>query len=501
MLLNSAWIVGGTTFLALPLSVVFATIAFRTDCPFRVPLTVLIAATFLIPLCVTVTAWDAGFGQQGWFSWNGDSSIQSEPLLGGWRSAIWIHAVSVTPCCVLIVGFGLCTVPPELEDTVRLDGASWQVFQRVTLPHAWPAIAISAMWIAVNTAGEITVTDIFGVRTYAEELFVGFAVDEGSGLVESTLNLLPGITLSVALAACFMVVSSFWAPLARSTALRSPSPYLLGGWRLPALLVMLATSLTVVAVPLVNLAAKGGIRVEPSLQGFSRTWEMRTLTRAVLSAPWEYREEFIWSGALGILVALCSILLGVPLAWLLVRGSRLGLLVVSLLVLCLVIPGPVLGLLVVRLRGILDWPPWLNLFDRTLVPTTVALTMRTLPLSCLVLWFGFRTIAQATWERAILDGARGWHVLLRVIVPQRPTAVLVAFIVSLAWSMGELPVTFLTVPPGLSLLSVRVFNLAHYAQRDLPGVSICCFVLFGAITMLALAIVAASSEFRSSRSL
>ena len=75
------------------------------------------------------------------------------------------------PWVALIVGLGLWRVEAELEEQALLNGSPATVFFRVTLPAVWPAIGVAAIWVLVTTTGEMTVTDLFIVRTYAEELY------------------------------------------------------------------------------------------------------------------------------------------------------------------------------------------------------------------------------------------------------------------------------------------------------------------------------------------
>ena len=65
------------------------------------------------------------------------------------------------------------------EEEALLDGSAAQVLRRVTLRRAASGIAAAALWVVVSTAGEMSVTDLFQVRTYAEELYTGIAIGGG----------------------------------------------------------------------------------------------------------------------------------------------------------------------------------------------------------------------------------------------------------------------------------------------------------------------------------
>ncbi len=124
---------------------------------------------------------------EGWYSTHGGG----QPWLSGWNAAVWVHTLAAIPWVVLFAGLGLRTVEPALEEQALLDGTPWQVFRRVTLPACWPALGLAAVWVAMFTAGEMTVTSIFSVRTYAEEVYSQIVThDDAAGAMTA---LLPGI--------------------------------------------------------------------------------------------------------------------------------------------------------------------------------------------------------------------------------------------------------------------------------------------------------------------
>ena len=125
---NSLYLAVCTGAVALPWGTVLAALLARTDLPGRRPAMILIGSMLFIPLYLQVAGWLAGFGMGGWYTWLSGTAA-SEPLLYGWRGAIWIHALAALPWVTLIVGMGLVTIPPEWEESALLDGTPWQVFR------------------------------------------------------------------------------------------------------------------------------------------------------------------------------------------------------------------------------------------------------------------------------------------------------------------------------------------------------------------------------------
>ena len=75
----------------------------------------------------------------------------------------------------------MCAVEPELEESALLDYGPAGVLLRVTLRRAWGAIAAAALAVAVLTAGDMTVTDLLQIRTYAEEAYLQYSLGRGPG--------------------------------------------------------------------------------------------------------------------------------------------------------------------------------------------------------------------------------------------------------------------------------------------------------------------------------
>ena len=192
--------------------------------------------------------------------------------------------------------------------------------------------------------------------------------------------------------------------------------------------------------------------------------------------------------ALGVTAATAALLIALPLAWSLrsaflslreragVKVPWLRLLAIAL---CLTLPGPLLGLGVIRL---LNRPPdsplsglaWL--YDSNFAPWLVQ-TVRALPIATLILWPALASIPQVMLDTAASDGAGWWGRLLRIAVPQRWPALIAAWLIALAVAVGELAATVLVMPPqrGATALSIQVFQLLHYGVDD--RVAAICLVM------------------------
>jgi len=481
--LNTLWLAAGTCAIALPLGSCLAMLVVRTDMPGRTAAGFLLAMMLFVPLYLQTAAWQAGFGIGGWCS-----PISETPLLTGWRGAVWIHAMAATPWAALIVGVGLRLVPAELEELALLDGTPVQVFLHVTLRRAIPAVGVAALWILVSTAGEMTVSDAFQLRTYAEELYTGYAL--GSDLHEAPLTVLPGVIIIAWLVVAAILFCAHILPSDYRSAVRPPWVFRLGAWRWPATAVVAVLLILLIGLPLGNLIYKAGVLVRQIDGAPVRGWSAMHVLEIVSSSPGRYRSEFGWTLATGSLAATAAVCLAVPLAWWARRGGLRATPALFVTAVCLAVPGPLVGLAIVWLLSRPDMPALTFLRDRTIFAPLAAQLIRSLPLTLLILWQALRTIPAEMLDLAAIEGAGPVTRLWRVALPQRRAALAAAWLAAAAVAMGDVAATAadMVVPPSLDLLSRRLAGLLHASVNDYYA-GICLvngalFLLMGAAVLV-----------------
>jgi iron(III) transport system permease protein len=526
LLLNTAWLVAGVEFLALPLGVLLAVALAKTDVLGRRPAEILSIAMLFVPLYMWAGAWDAGFGIQGWHTLATNPHLAREPWLSGWRGAFWIHAMAAVPWVALIVAAGLRTVEAELEEDAELRMPARQVLGRVTLRRAGGAIVVAAVWIAIVASAEISVTDVYQFRTFAEEVYTqaalgafDFAPAANSDLVAasqaaaaqsvaipngananqpvqvdpalSPRSLWYGLALSAMLVVGALLAGGrLWDDLVHAPE-RRPWRWRLRAGRWPAAVAIWSGLFVVAGVPLANLIYKAGVQVQATGAGRVRSWSASKVIEGVAAAPWQYRAELWQSAKIGAAAATAALLLGLPLAWSM-RGTTSRTwpwLQLGAIAFLLAIPGPLLGIAMIRLLNQPTDSPlsglaWL--YDTNFAPWLVQ-TLRALPIVTLILWPTLASVPQAMLDTAATDGAGRWRRLLLIVIPQRWPALVAAWLVGLAVAVGELAATVLVVPPGPTTISVRIFSLIHYGVDERVA-SISLLLMIGLAMLTAVAI-------------
>lgn len=494
--LTTLQVVALTALWSVPLGVLLSWLLTRSDMPGRWFALLLLVLWMFLPLYLQASAWDAGFGQQGWFSqWTGQTA---EPMLRGMLAVIFIHGLAALPWIVLLTSLGMQQNSRDLEELAEQDGSTWQVLWLVTLPLSAPAILAAAIWTALTIAGEMTVTDLYRVRTYAEELYTNFALTADA--TEATIGLAPQALLLALFTCLAWQLAMLLAPAADRAAWRDRQRVPLGRGRWPVAAVILLTLSAATFVPLANLVYKAGFTVDTRSGQPVRTWTTATFINSTFPnsldpRSWECGTEYATTLLLSAGVATLTLLVATPLAWWSCR-RRLGAgITISLIVFGLAIPGPLVGIGVIELfnRPDANFIAWL--YDRTLIPTILAVAVRTLPLGLFVLWYSFRSIASEQIESAQIDGATTAIILKTIVLPQRWVALAITWLGSFAIAAGDLSANILVAPPGQITLANHIFLLIHAGvHNEEAGLCLTQVALFGGIALAILGLARQASR-------
>jgi molybdate transport system permease protein len=206
----------------------------------------------------------------------------------------------------------------------------------------------------------------------------------------------------------------------------------------------------------------------------------------VVRAPWGRLAEILsgpgahtalqLSLEVSLAATACSLVLGVPIAWVLARGSFRGRSVLRALVVSpLVLPPVVAGvglLLALGRRGIVGG--WLDrAFGIQLTFSTagavVAATFVSMPLVVLATEAGFRGLDLRYEQAASVLGARPWYTLRRVVLPMVAPQLAAGAVLAWARALGEFgaTITFAGNLPGRTqTVPLAVFQLLQTGDQE-----------------------------------
>jgi iron(III) transport system permease protein len=467
-----------TEIMAVPLGILLAFLLFRTDVPGRKFWLVVLALVACIPMPLYAAGWLGGFGNLG-----RSQAIGTEPILVGRFGAAFVHAAASLAWIIWIVGIGLRLVEPELEESARLDLPPWRVAWSVTLRRSLAAILGAMLAVAVLTAGDMTVTDLLAIRTYAEEAYLQFGIGNGPGAAAATA--LPPLAI---LGVC-LFLGSRWVVHSQPTRLLSTAthaaPWHLGKWRIPAGVGVAIVLGMFLGLPLYALIWRAGrVRGDAGL-GILPHWSIAGLAGTLRSAVIEVIGPFLrrplesplgGSLFLGAAGATGAVALAWALAWIGRKSPAWRSITIASACVALAVPGPVAGMAMLLAYHRVPW-----LYDSSAI-LVLTFIVRTWTYALLVLWPAVRSVPDALLEAAELDGEgplrRAWLIGL----PLTRGAIGLAWGVAFLVALGELPAAALIMPPGISTLTSRIWDLLHVGvESRLAGIALVTLGVFAIV--------------------
>jgi iron(III) transport system permease protein len=491
LLINTFALAGEALLIALPVGSFLGFALARTRVWGRRVAMVLVGGLLLVPLYLQAAAWQAGFGIEGWQTSLQTGELRS-PWLDRWYGAVWVHGCAGVAWVALFVGVASRAVPRAWEESALVDLSAWQTLWRVTARFVLPSVVLAALWVAMTTMAEMSVTDMFAVRTYAEEIYINLNVGSWNALMGVSLEdegpapAGVGIVVLSAAAASAMIVGRSVLIASRNRPRGAPQVFSLAPlrstisaatWLVVALLVLL---------PLGSLVYKAGAHVETTASGYQRVWSASKAAMLTITSPREHSAEFTWSLLMAASTSAVTLLVAIPLAYAARTCRTVAWLAMLLAVAGLALPGPLISMGLISVFNHPRWPLLNELYDRTIAVVVIAHFLRAFPLSFFLVWSAMQTIPRALLEQAMFDGA-GMAGRLWLAIRQRPLAVVLAGAAAFMISLGELGATILVVPPGIEPLSVRIFGLLHYNVEDqVAAITLMLVLMFGAASCLLL---------------
>ncbi|HTU18805.1 MAG TPA: hypothetical protein VMG10_12160 [Gemmataceae bacterium] len=491
---NTLFLILGTLALAMPLGIAGAVLLYRTDLPGRHLWRLLMLLTLFVPLPLFTSGWQTVLGSGGWLPlpvWSsgggtgvspvgGSGGTGVSPVVAVWTpwgqgigSAIWIHAVAALPWIILLVGQGLFWVERELEEDALTLFPSWLVLLRVSLPRAGAALGAAALWVSLQAATEISVTDVMQVRTFAEEVYTQIV---GGPTVEEGIARAVAATLPFVLVAAVAVggMARRWErrlPASRSAdaapLARAPLLFGLGRWRwsLAVLLGVLAGLL--LGVPLCSLVWRAGLAGSP--KQWSAATTLHYLLRALRPPDGRMLSDSLLlaagAGAVGAVLALLA-------CWA-ARGSRwFQASILVLMASAWAMPGPLVGLglktVIDHLLTITDsrWLAQVLYHGPSPLPLLWVDVIRFFPCAVAVLWPVARLMPAELSDAARVDGAIPVQELRHVVWPLLAAAVGRAALAVAVLSLGEVSAGKLVATPGMPSYATDIFTQMHYGVTN-----------------------------------
>jgi iron(III) transport system permease protein len=436
----------GSTAIAVAIALPLAWVADRYEFPFKGWLTGLALAPMVLPPFVGAIGMMAVFGRMG----AANAVLHAVGLLaagrtidwmGHWRFAgiILLNGLSLYPILYLNAAAALANIDPALEEAAENLGCTgWRKFRRVTLPLMMPGVFAGGSIVFIWAFTELGTPLMFNFsRILPVQIFNGMKELAGNGMPFALVVVMLAAAAGMYWLTRFLLGRAPVAMAGRATVGRAPRRVSgVKGWACAGLFG------AVVGVALLP-------HVAVVVMSFAKDWY-----GTVLPAEWtlgHYREALghsltvpsignsvRYSG----LATMLDVVLGVGIAWVLVRQRaqmRVGTAVLDgLSMLPLAVPGLVLAFGYIALsqpgRALAGLNPGLH--DPTLL-LVVAYGIRRLPYMVRSVVAGLEQTSVTFEEAARSVGATPWRALRRITLPLISGNVLAGLMMAFAFAMLE----------------------------------------------------------------
>ncbi len=450
-----------------------------------------LASSFLLlPSYVVAGAWSAGFGAMGW--WTLSQVTAAKAPLVGVASVVWIHGMATTPVAYWLLSLGLRRVRASPNQLACTEGGMISQFTRGIWPSWSSWLAGSFLLIAAWISGDMVVSNLFQVRTLVEQCYLNRISDQATWS-----NTLAACSMSLFLGLLGLVVIRMAWDRDKPARYNGALNEIAFGPRWLSLLCGWSVVMLVIGVPIANLAIRAGwIPKETSLGTVERSWDIFFVLKNIVKAPRDFYQELQWSIAL----AFWSTLMACSIATLIVifffskhqvsaiairndvdsQSGATKSILFAIFVGSFALPGPVVSGIVIQLFQLpIFGLQWLN--DHTLAAPMICLQFRLVPLALMAF-----AIFERQWQEQVgdlwqMDAGKSFTIRIGIIFRALWKPTLILALVLSAVAFGDLSSYLQCLPPGVTPISMRIFDLLHYGVRASEAGLLIFLVVFGSI--------------------
>jgi len=397
---------------------------------------------------------------------------------------IWVDGLHYSPMAFLLMTAAFRAMDPALEESAQMSGASVpQVFTRVTLRLAWPAVLASLLILFVRAVESFEVPALLGLPV---------GIEVYTSAIYQAIHRYPSqIGLASTYAVTLLAITSFGIYFQSRLSAQSnrfstvtgkgfrPRTMDLGSWRYVTAGLFILYFFVVVALPFCVL-------LWSSLQKYYSAPSWAALQNLSLSAYGSVLAEpafgtAVWNSLLLSLGSATLIMLVTAvIAWIVTRTRLPGRwLIDNLASMPLVFPGLVLGLAIMICYLYLP----IGIYG-TLWIILIAYVTRFLPYGMRYCSTSMLQIHKELEESAAMSGASWGMTFRRIVLPLLKPGLLAGWIYIVIVSIRELSSSILLYSPGTEVMSIMIWELwqnGQYVELSALGVmliaALFCFVM------------------------
>ena len=381
----------------------------------------------------------------------------------GFWGATFILTFFTYPYVYLLSAAAFRSLHASLEEAARTLGRNpLQTLFQVTLPALRPGLTAGALLVALDILAEYGTVALLRYETFSSAIFIQL-----SGRYDrSSASVLSGILVALA-------ILILWSELrlqgkARFTQMESnwrPAPlFVLGKWKIPALLIVLGVISASLLTPAIVLLTW-------SIQAFLDPQTLSTVFYTGSQGFVSYIWNSLWSSGLAAVIA---VTLSLPVALFVVRyPNRFSQFISRLCQVGYAIPGVVIALSLVLLVN-----RFLPFLYGTPLVVVMAYVLRHMPQAVRASESALKQLSPTLEEASRTLGRTSIQTIFQVTLPLILPGLLAGGSLVFLTSLKELPATLLLRPAGFDTLAVRVWAWAEegFYMQAAPAAFVLIFV-------------------------
>lgn len=451
LFLNSLLLASLTTVLAALIGIFTGFLLGKTDLPMKGLYRNLFFLPFIIPSYIYGLAWANLLGKTGPLNkfLSGLPFLTEEGISGfiyGTFGASMVLGLSFFPIVMLITEGSLSRVDSHLEESGLVQAGRGRVLRDILFPLAAPGLISGMLIIFILALSEFGVPFLLGVKVLTTEIFTQFSAFYNEKAAVALSIPFVVITVSIMLLERGFLKERSFETLGKRGAARTHL-YPLGRWKIPCLVFCSLILCLAVFFPLISLIIDSG-----SLDAYRKAF---LLARQAMTNTLVF-------GAIG---ATLLTLLGLVVGYF-SEKDRLSLgkgLEFSTLML-FALPATVIGVGLIKLWNRPQVPfPWV--YGSFLI-IIIGYIARFSPIALRLMADSYKQVSTSLAEVGEVLGASWWRLMGEVLIPLVGRGIMITWIISFIFCLGELGTTILVYPPGHETLPITLFTVMANSPVD-----------------------------------
>lgn len=370
----------------------------------------------------------------------------------GWIISWFVQMMAYLPLAAALGLLGLELLDHGLIEASKIFYTDIKCFFRIAVPLAAPVILAGGGVLFVLCLTDFTIPSLFGVNPYSLEIFAEFSLTNDP--VKAYKAALP-----LLLVTAFIIMIS----QARLKRVFLKNSGVTKEW--PVSLVFPKWFRLIQIVSVLFLFAQF---IVPILVLTLDINMWKNLIFSLVSA----RQEILTTFTISTLAVLFSIPVSLGASWYGEKSQKMQKMLWLIMIFPLAVPAPLAG---IGLVAIFNKPLIFDIYQTVLMPVFASMC-RFMPITSIILLSHMLRFDRSLIEAAQILENKSYLIWWKIKLPLMLPGIMVSSALVFIFSAGELGATLIVTPPGMSTLTIRIYNYLHYGASDTVS-GLCSIIL------------------------